>query len=77
MKKIKISLDNLNAEDDQVMVYCQDQEAAKQDQSIHGSRWECPGDMQVAYASICQEKDLVKKLEAGYEVDADQYFPED
>lgn len=78
MSKLKIKLDNLDSTDGSVMVYCADKEAARFDQSIRGSRWECPRDMDVAYASISDEPDLVKKLEEdGYEVDPDEYCPED
>jgi hypothetical protein len=78
VKKLKISLDNQGDGSETVMVYCDDKEAARNDQSIRGSRWECPGDMDVAYAAISDEPDLVKKLEEdGYDVDASEYCPED
>ena len=78
MSKLKIKLDNLDHDDVMVSVYCDDKEAAKFDQSIMGSMWEAPSDMDIAYAIIDDEPDLVKKLEAeGYDVDDDEYCPDD
>jgi hypothetical protein len=74
--KLKIKLDNLADEDGLVTVYAADYEHALYDQTIRGSSWEAPADMDVAYASISDEPNLVVKLEAdGYEVDADDYTP--
>lgn len=71
---MKIKIDNLDHTDGMVTVYCEDQAAAKHDQSIRGSRWECPGDLDIAYAVIADEPDLVAKLKAdGYEVDDSEY----
>lgn len=73
---MKISLDNLDHEDGMVTVFCVDREAAIHDQSIEGSRWEAPGDLDVAYAIICDRPGLVEALEAdGYEVDVTEYCP--
>ena len=73
---MQIKLDNLDHDDEMVTVYCDDQEAAILDQSIDGSMWEAPGDLDVAYAVICDREGLVEELEAdGYEVDTSDYSP--
>ncbi len=71
---MKITLDNMDKDDGSVTVYCDDQEAALHDQTIEGSRWEAPGDMNVAYACIMDRIDLLEVLKAeGYEVDDSEY----
>lgn len=73
---LKIKLDNLDDHDGLVTVYTDDYEHALLDQTIRGCSWEAPADMDVAYATIANEPDLVAKLEAdGYEVDASEYAP--
>lgn len=73
---MKIALDNMDKDDGTVTVYCDDQQAAIDDQSIEGSMWEAPGDLDVAYAVICDRPGLVEALEAdGYEVDTSEYSP--
>ena len=72
--KMAISLSTSDDDDGMVTVCCGNQERATEDQSIEGSNWECPGDMDVAYASICDRVGLVAALEAqGYEVDDSEY----
>lgn len=74
----RIELDNLDDEEGFVMVYCNSQVLAKHDQTISGSRWECPSDMTVGYACIADHPGLLKELEAdGYTVNADNYCPPD
>lgn len=71
---MKIKICNLDSEF--VTVYCDNREEARHDQSILGCRWECPFDMDVAYAVIDDQMDLVTLLEKeGYEVDDSEYFP--
>ena len=71
---MKIKLDNLDKKDGSVTVTCDDQAAAKHDQSIQGSRWEAPGDMDIAYAIIQDKPGLIAELEEeGYELDTDEY----
>lgn len=73
---MKIALDNMDKDDGTVTVYCEDRQAAIDDQSIEGSMWEAPGDLDVAYACICDRPGLVEALEAdGYEVDTSEYSP--
>lgn len=66
-----------------VVVYCYDKARARWDQSIDGDSWECPSDMDVAYAclTICgaagEDPDLafdalVERMKAdGYDVSVD------
>jgi len=72
--EMKIKLDNMDKDDGTVTVYCDDKAAAIHDQSIEGSMWEAPGDLDVAYACICDRPGLVEALEAdGYEVNTEDY----
>lgn len=79
--RIKVERDPLairlsqSADDDgSVIVYCEDKRAAADDQSIDGSHWECPGDMNEAYAAITDRPTLVEELTAaGYDVDDSDY----
>lgn len=75
---MNIKLDNLDRDDDSVLVTCDDQDAARDDQSVEGSHWECPSDMNIGYAIIGDRPDLVEALEKdGYEVDDSEYCPPD
>lgn len=77
-EKMPISLSQSDDDDGMVTVYCEDQERAREDQSIEGSHWECPRDMSVAYATIMDRPGLVADLEkAGYEVDDSDYSKPD
>ena len=69
-----IKLDNLDRDDGSVLITCNDQSAARDDQSIAGSHWEAPGDMSIAYAIVCDHADLLADLEReGYSVDDSEY----
>lgn len=73
---MKIKLDNLDGEDGMVTITCDDRQAAIDDQSIEGSLWEAPSDMNVAYAVVCDRPSLTADLEKeGYELDVDEYSP--
>lgn len=79
---VRVSLSNSDDDNGQVTVYCEDQRQARHDQSIsldgQGSSWECPRDMDCAYASLGNFYDLEKALtDAGYEVDASEYCAPD
>jgi hypothetical protein len=75
---VKIKLDNLDHDDGMVTVYCEDRQAAIDDQSIDGAHWEAPGDLDVAYAMIVDRPCLITELEAeGYEVDIRNYVEPD
>lgn len=79
---IRVSLSCSDEDDGTVTIYCEDQRQARLDQSVsvdgQSSRWECPRDMDVAYASLCNFYDLERALtDAGYEVDASEYSPPD
>lgn len=79
---MRVSLSNSDDDDGMVTVYCEDQEQARHDQSVsidgQSSNWECPSDMDVAYASLCNFYDLSKALtDAGYEVDDSEYSAPD
>jgi hypothetical protein len=75
---MKISLDNLDHDDGMVTVYCDDKQAAIDDQSIDGSLWEAPGDLDVAYAVILDRPGLITELRAdGYEVNIQNYVEPD
>lgn len=73
----KISMDNLDHHG-AVMIYCNSQILATHDQSIAGSMWECPGDMDVAYAMPCDHPGLLEELKSeGYVINEDNYSPPD
>lgn len=75
---MKISLDNLDRDDDSVLAVCNDQVAARHDQTIAGCRWEAPGDMDIAYAIIQDHPGLVAELEKeGYDLVLDSYASPD
>jgi hypothetical protein len=75
---MKIKLDNMDRDDGSVLVTCEDKDAAENDQSIEGSHWECPRDMDCAYAVISDRPGLVEALEKqGYDVDASEYCEPD
>jgi len=70
----EIKLDNMDRDDGSVLVTCSDQSVKEEHQSIAGSNWEAPGDMDIAYAMISDEPGLVAKLEKeGYNVDSSEY----
>lgn len=65
-------------DDDAVLVFAEDREAAIEDQSVMGSNWEAPGDMDEAYAIISNQDDLPGALRAeGYIVDDSEWTPPD
>ena len=71
---MRIRISSSDDDDGSVLVECDDQEACRNDQSIEGSRWETPRDMDIGYASILDRKGLVAHLQAeGYEVDDSDY----
>lgn len=71
---MKIKLDNLDRDDGSVMITTEDREEAILDQSIHGARWEAPGDLSVAYAIVDDRPFLLTALLAeGYDVDDSEY----
>ncbi len=75
---MKIKLDNLDDRDGCVMITCDNQEAAKHDQSIAGSMWEAPGDMDIAYAMPLDHPNLLDELKKeGYEINEDDYCSPD
>jgi hypothetical protein len=58
-----------------VVVYT-DRESADEDQSIDGSTWEIPGDLEVAYTILTDRPTLVAELTAeGYDLDLSGYEP--
>lgn len=73
--KLKIRLSPSDDDDGSITVYSDDVYGAITDQSIEGSSWEAPRDMNVAYASILDRADLLSDLEREYDVDADEYSP--
>lgn len=69
-----IYLDNLEDRDGCVMIECESQVLAKHDQSIAGSNWEFPRDLDIAYASPIDHPRLVEQLRSeGYIVNTDDY----
>jgi hypothetical protein len=73
-----ISLDNMDKTDGSVTIYTRLKMMAVHDQTINGSMWEAPGDLDVAYACTMDEPGLVQKLEAeGYVVNEDNYCRSD
>lgn len=75
---MKIKLDNQDHTDGMVLVTCADKDAARDDQSIDGNNWECPRDMDIAYAIISDRPGLVAELEKqGYDVNTDEYSEPD
>ena len=74
-KQMKIIAEN-SSDRESVLLTCDDQEAALHDQTVLGSRWEAPRDMDVAYAYVTDRPGLIEELEReGYEVDSSEYFP--
>lgn len=71
--KMRISLDWSDDDDGMINVTADCQDAARDDQSIEGSHWECPGDMDIGYASIMARPGLLADLEKEYEVDSSMY----
>lgn len=79
---MRVSLACSDDDDGSVTVYCEDKARAKHEQSIsldgQSAQWECPGDMDTAYASLCNFYDLATALTAaGYDVDDSEYTPPD
>lgn len=75
---MKIYLSNNDGPDDTVTIICHDQDAALDDQSIMGSRWEAPRDMDIAYAIVLNQPKLDEILEQdGYDVDSSEWCPPD
>jgi hypothetical protein len=73
-----IRLDNLDDEEGGVMIDCESQILATHDQSVAGSHWECPSDMDIAYACAGDHPGLVEELtKEGYIVNDDNYWPPD
>jgi hypothetical protein len=76
--KPEITISISDDDDGMVTLYCSDREAARDAQSVLGSRWEAPRDMDAAYACVTAMFDLVPQLEAdGYDVDASEWSPPD
>lgn len=70
----EVKLTNVDDDTGSVLVVCSDQRVKEEQQSIAGSNWEAPGDMDIAYAIVCDAPDLVASLEAeGYNVDQSEY----
>ncbi len=77
---MRVTISNSDDDDGMVTVYCDDQRQARLDHSVsldgQSSNWECPRDMDVAYASLCSFYDLSAALTAGgYVVDDSEYTP--
>lgn len=74
---MKIKLDNLSDRAGCVLVTSHDVAAARDDQSIAGSRWEV-ADGALAYAMPTDSFGLLAELKAeGYDVDDSEYSPPD
>lgn len=70
-----ISLDNLGRTDGNVLIICEDQDVKELQQSVGGSNWEAPNDMNIAYAVVTDAPGLVKDLESeGYQLDTSEYW---
>lgn len=73
-----IKLDNLDDRDGCVMIEARSQVLAEHDQTIAGSKWECPGDMDIAYAMPGDHPGLLEELEKeNYIIDDSEYIPPD
>jgi hypothetical protein len=73
---MKIKLDNMDRDDWTVLITCENQKDAKDDQSVAGAAWEAPGDMDIAYTIAGDHPTLLTELEAeGYDVDSSEYSP--
>ncbi len=76
--KPEITISTNDDDDGTITLYCDDVEAARDAQCVLGSHWECPGDMDTAYAGVMNQADLVTALESeGYDVDAAEWSPPD
>lgn len=74
-EKFSIRLEPTTDDPYTVTVYTTDRRAALEDQSIEGSRWEAPSDLNEAYAIIDNAEDLPNTLRAeGYIVDDSEWF---
>lgn len=75
-KRMHITLSQSDSDDGYVTVYCDDKKACRDDQSIEGSNWETPRDMDGGYAIIQDRPSLVADLtRKGYDVDDSEYSP--
>lgn len=73
---MKIKLDNLDSVPGSVLVIAESAEAARDDQSIDGARWEYDDDF--AYTTVLDRSGLVEDLkDQGYEIDTTEYCPTD
>lgn len=71
-----IKLDNLDDREGCVMIEAKSQVLAEHDQTIAGSKWECPGDMDIAYAMPMDHPGLLEELEKeSYIIDDSEYSP--
>jgi len=74
----RIRLDNLDDREGCVMVWADSKILAVHDQSIGGSMWEAPDDMDGAYAMPLDHPDLLAELKKeGYEINEDEYSQPD
>ncbi len=73
--KMSIRIETSDDDNGMVTLYCDDQEACRDDQSVEGSRWETPGDMDIGYASVMDHPGLLASLEKEYDVDSSEYSP--
>ncbi len=74
---MQIKLHASDSDDGFVLVTCDGGDAAREDQSIDGARWECDG-ADFASTSLLNRPSLVDDLKAeGYDVDDSEYSPPD
>jgi hypothetical protein len=74
----RIKLDNLDDREGCVMIEAESKILAIHDQSISGSRWEAPDDLDIAYAMPMDHPGLLEELKKeGYEINDDEYSPPD
>lgn len=75
--RMKITISTSDDDNGMVTLYCDDQDAARDDQAVEGSSWECPSDTDVAHASVTDRPNLLARLEKEYDVDSSEYSPPD